>query len=96
VLEVVPDPAYGISLGTAQVRILDRIEFPQQLGITATPDGAWEVLMTGAPGQQLVLEASTDLQLWSALRTNRLFNSTGAVVRVPGGPASRYFRTVRP
>lgn len=95
VVRILPDTAYGVGLGEAEVTILDRLVFPQDLSITARSDGQLQIITRGRPGSRLVLEATTDLENWVPVRTNFLFNTDSASVLVPKLPDARFFRTQR-
>lgn len=96
VLRVLPDPGYGIGLGTASLELKDRPGQRQTVSAHRRGDGAFELTLRAGAGARLVLEASDDLLRWTPIRTNLLFNTNAVSVVIPNSAERVFYRTVRP
>jgi hypothetical protein len=94
-LRILPDPAYGISIGSASVEIRDRLIYPHQMKVNRHPDGRIALSLQAAPGSRLILESSPDLISWTPIRTNLLFNTDTASVLLPAPAEPRFYRSMR-
>jgi hypothetical protein len=73
------------------------IQPPPTLGITQLSHSQFQIVLTGSPGETLVLENSTDLSNWQPLATNKLAGSQWVYTNSTSAtPAPQFFRAVRP
>jgi hypothetical protein len=68
------------------------------LAIVKPDAGQIQIVISGFPGQMLILEESGDLRFsWQALATNTLTTSVWIYTNsLPSGPDQHFFRAVRP
>lgn len=96
IVSLVAGPGYGIEVGSAVGRIRDNAVVAQTLALQALGNGTLLLTMKGQPGSRLILESSGEFTVWTAVRTNLLFNSDTATVVLPVGRAGQtLYRTVR-
>jgi hypothetical protein len=70
---------------------------PPTLDLAKLNATQYRIGVTGAPGQTVVLESSTNLVTWTAVATNTLTTSRWDFTNnVPGDAAARYYRGVLP